>query len=160
MTTANVTPNTIEQSSQPELLITRLFDTPRELVFAAWTEPEHLERWQGAPQGFTVVSHDVDLRTGGTYRICMRSEKDADLWLQGEYREVVKPERLVFTHVWADGSGKPGRETIVEITFADRAGKTEFTLRQTGFASVESRDGHKLGWTSQIDRFAQYLARS
>jgi hypothetical protein len=65
---------------------------------------------------------------------------------------------LVFTHVWLDAEGKPGKETLVTITFTERGEKTELTLHQTGFKSVESRDGHKEGWTSTLDRLVDYLA--
>jgi uncharacterized protein YndB with AHSA1/START domain len=143
-----------------ELVITRVFDAPRGLVFKAWTGPEHLERWQGAPRGFTVTAHKMEVRPGGAYRVCMRSPEGVDHWLQGVYREVVEPERLVFTHVWLDAQGRPGKETLVTITFAERGGKTELALHQTGFKSVESRDGHKGGWTSTFDRLADYLAEA
>ena len=72
----------------------------------------------------------------------------------------MKPERLVFTHVWLDGNRKPGKETLVTITLAERGGKTELTLRQTGFPSVESRDGHKYGWTSALDVLTDYVAEA
>ena len=150
--------STAANTAGPELVLTRVFDAPRNLVFAAWTEPEHLERGQGAPRGFTVTTHEVEIRPGGAYRICMRSPEGVDLWLQGVYREVVRPERLVFTHSWLDTSGKPDQETLVTITCTERGQKTEITLRQTGFKSVESRDGHMLGWTSQLDGLAEYLA--
>jgi uncharacterized protein YndB with AHSA1/START domain len=143
-----------------QLVITRVFDAPRGLVFKAWTEPEHLERWQGAPRGFTVTAHQMEVRPGGAYRVCMRSPEGVDHWLQGVYREIVEPERLVFTHVWLDAQGRPGKETLVTITFAERGGKTELTLHQTGFKSVESRDGHKEGWTSTFDRLAGYLGKA
>jgi uncharacterized protein YndB with AHSA1/START domain len=142
-----------------QLVITRVFDAPRGLVFKAWTEPEHLERWQGAPRGFTVTAHQMEVRPGGAYRVCMRSPEGVDHWLQGVYREIVEPERLVFTHVWLDAQGRPGKETLVTITFAERGGKTELTLHQVGFKSVESRDGHKEGWTSTFDRLADYLGK-
>ena len=142
-----------------ELVITRVFDAPRGLVFKAWTGPEHLECWQGAPRGFTVTAHKMEVRPGGAYRVCMRSPEGVDHWLQGVYREIVEPERLVFTHVWLDAQGRPGKETLVTITFAERGGKTELTLHQTGFKSVESRDGHKGGWTSTFDRLADYLGK-
>ena len=148
---------TTEQAAS-ELVLTRVFDAPRRLVFEAWTEPEHLERWQGAPRGFTVTAHEVDLRPGGPYRVCMRSPEGVDHWLQGVYREIVEPERLVFTHAWLDAEGKPGNETLVTITLTERGGKTELTLHQTAFESVESRDGHRAGWTSTFDRLAEYLA--
>jgi uncharacterized protein YndB with AHSA1/START domain len=143
--------------SGPELLIKRVFEAPRRLVYEAWTKPEHLERWQGAPEGFTVTSHQVDLRPGGAFRICMRSPEGVDHWLQGVYREVVEPERLVFTHAWLDADNQPGPETLVSITFSEIAGKTELTLRQTGFKSIGSRDGHQGGWTSMLDRFYAYI---
>ena len=142
-----------------QLVITRVFDAPRGLVFKAWTEPEHLERWQGAPRGFAVTAHQMEVRPGGAYRVCMRSPEGVDHWLQGVYREIVEPERLVFTHVWLDAQGRPGKETLVTITFAERGGKTELTLHQVGFKSVESRDGHKEGWTSTFDRLADYLGK-
>jgi len=140
-----------------ELVITRMFDAPRELVFECWTDPGHLQHWQGAPRGFTVTSSESDIRPGGFFRICMRSPEGVDSWLEGGYREMVKPERLVFTHAWLDAKRKPGKETLVTITFAERDGRTELTLRQTGFPSVESRDGHQVGWNSALDVLADYL---
>ncbi|HEX4602895.1 MAG TPA: SRPBCC domain-containing protein [Candidatus Angelobacter sp.] len=146
--------------AQHELVITRLFDAPRDLVFAAWTEQKHLDRWQNAPEGFTVTVEESNIQTGGAYRICMRSPEGVEHWLQGVYREVVRPERLVFTHAWVGADGKPADETLVTITFTERDGKTELTLRQTGFKSVESRNGHSLGWNSTFDRLTNYLSEA
>lgn len=143
--------------AERELVITRLFDAPRELVYRVWTDPEHLKRWQGAPQGMTVTMDHADLRAGGTYRLCMHGADGTDHWLQGTYREVRPNERLVFTHCWTDALGNPGPETVVTITFADRSGKTELTLRQTGFTSDGARDGHRDGWNSTFDRMAGYV---
>jgi uncharacterized protein YndB with AHSA1/START domain len=145
-------------SPEFDLEITRVFDAPRELVFACWTEPEHLQHWQGAPRGFTVTSSESDIRPGGFFRICMRSPEGVDHWLEGGYREIVWPQRLVFTHVWLDADKKPGKETLVTVTLVERNGKTELTLRQSGFASLESRDGHRHGWNSALDVLADYLA--
>jgi uncharacterized protein YndB with AHSA1/START domain len=150
--------NDTAKSATPELILSRLLDAPRSLVFQAWTEAEHLEHWQGAPRGFTVTTHKVDMRPGGAYRLCMRSPEGVEHWLQGVYLEIVEPGRLVFTHLWLDARGRPGEETLVTLTFVEREGKTELTLHQTGFQSVESRDGHKAGWNSTLDRLAEYLA--
>jgi uncharacterized protein YndB with AHSA1/START domain len=150
---------TVTTPSDQEMVITRVFDAPRELVFACWTETEHLQHWQGAPRGFTVMSSESDIRPGGFFRICMRSPEGVDRWLEGGYREIVKPERLVYTHVWLDANKKRGQETLVTITFAERDGKTELTLRQTGFASVEARDGHGYGWRSALDVLVDYLGQ-
>ena len=146
-----------KKAEKRELVMTRTFDAPRALVFEAWTERQHLERWQGAPQGFTVTTEQVDIRPGGAFRICMRSPEGVDHWLQGVYREVVAPERLVFTHTWLDAERKPTTETLVTITFAERGGKTDLTLSQSGFKSEESRAGHEGGWASTFDRLAEYL---
>src|SRR5689334_3553111 len=83
------------QPQNLELTISRVLPVPRELAFSAWTEPHHLERWQNAPKGFTVTTHEIDFRVGGFYRICMRSPEGVDHWLQGEYREIARPERIV-----------------------------------------------------------------
>jgi uncharacterized protein YndB with AHSA1/START domain len=152
------TPHAKSSTAKGELVMTHLFDAPRALVWAAWTERRHLERWQGAPKGFTVTTAQADIRPGGAFRICMRSPEGVDHWLQGVYREVVAPERLVFTHTWLDVDGKPGTETLVTITFAERGQKTELTLHQAGFKSDESRAGHEDGWASTLDRLGEYLA--
>src|SRR5580704_12351805 len=115
---------TVTTPSDGEIVITRVFDAPRELVFQCWTQPEHLQHWQGAPHGFTVTQSESDIRPGGFFRICMRSSEGVDRWLEGHYREIVKPERLVFTHVWLDANKSPGNETLVTITLAERDGQT------------------------------------
>jgi uncharacterized protein YndB with AHSA1/START domain len=151
---------TVTTPSDQEMVITRVFDAPRELVFACWTETEHLRHWQGAPRGFTVTSSESDIRPDGFFRICMRSPEGVDRWLEGGYREIVKPERLVYTHVWLDADKKRGQETLVTITFTERDGKTELTLRQTGFATMEARDGHGYGWRSALDALVDYLGET
>ncbi|MFL5563004.1 MAG: SRPBCC domain-containing protein [Gemmatimonadaceae bacterium] len=140
-----------------ELLLTRIFDAPRELVFEAFTKNEHLARWQGAPKGFTTTVEKSDIRPGGEFLICMHAPDGVDHWLQGVYREVVPPSRLVFTHAWLDAEKHPKKDTLVVITFADKGGKTELTLRQTGLPSAASRDGHASGWESTFDRLHDYL---
>ena len=143
-----------------EIVMTRILDAPRTLVFAAFTERKHLERWQGAPEGMTVTVEQSDIRPGGRYRICMHAPDGAEHWLEGVYREVVPPERLVFTHTWLDAQKRPTIETLVTITFADRGGKTELTLRQTGLASPASRAGHEEGWDSTFNRLQDYLEKA
>ena len=100
---------------ETELIITRVFDAPGELVFDAWTKAEHLRHWQGAPRGFTTTTEKSDIRPGGGFRICMRSPEGVEHRLEGLYQEIIKPERLVFTHAWLDASGKPSQETSAII---------------------------------------------
>lgn len=148
---------------QPEervLVITRIFDAPRDLVWKAWTEPERMVRWFG-PRGFTSTVIKADFRTGGAYRLHMRSPEGNDHWLQGVYREIVEREQLVSTYAWADAEGKPTRpETLLTVTLEDRSEKTLLTLHQAVFESVTARDLHNGGWSSSLDRLAEYLVKA
>ncbi len=140
-----------------ELTIRRTFDAPRALVFRAWTEPQHLAQWS-CPRGFTMIETRGELRVGGGFFACMRSPAGEDHQLRGVYREIVPPERLVFTHAWLDARGVPGPETLVTVMLAERDGRTEMTFHQAGFESVASRDGHEGGWASCFERLAELLA--
>ena len=142
-----------------ELVITRIIDAPRHLVFQAWTEPDRVMRWWG-PQGFVTTYSDMDIRPGGAFRVCMRSPEGTEHWKQGIYREVVAPERLVFTFAWEDAEGKPGHQTLVTVTFAERGDRTELMLHQAVFETVETCNDHRRGWTSTLQRFAEYLAQN
>ncbi len=142
-----------------ELLIVRTFDAPRALVWRAWTEPERMARWM-SPAGFTIPFNEGKLRPGGAWRAHMRSPDGEDHHCAGVYREIVPPERLVFTHAWTDEHGKPGPETLVTVTLAEEGGKTVMTFRQTGFSSAESRDGHGGGWTECFDKLGELLAEA
>lgn len=144
-------------TSAHELVITRTYKARRALVFACWTEAEHLEHWQGAPEGFTVTFNEANIRPGGSFKLCMRSPEGVDHWVQGTYVRVVKPELLEFTHSWLDAEGRPGHETLVTVTFEQRGTGTELTLRQRGFTSAGSRNGHEQGWSSTIERLTSYL---
>ena len=139
------------------LTITRTVKAPRDLVFACWTEDEHLARWQGAPKGMTAAVDKKEIRPGGEYRIRLLEANGTEHRVQGRYLEVVRPERLVFTHAWLDADGHPGHETMVTITFTEADGRTTMTLHQEGFMSSASRDGHAEGWGSQMDRFITYV---
>ena len=151
-------PSAATKSPKQELVITRVLDAPPRLVFKAWTEPERLVRWWG-PQGFTMPSCTLDARPGGAFRFCMRSAEGTDHWLRGVYREIVEPERLVCTWAWEDAEGKPGHETLLTVTFAEHGAKTKLTLHQAVFETVTARNGHQEGWTSALDRLAEYLAK-
>lgn len=148
--------NIPEDSPERELVLTRIFDAPRRLVFQAWTDPDHLVHWLG-PQGFTGTILKMEVRPGGTYRFHMRGPDGGNLWRQGVYHEVVAPERLVFTYAWEAPEGTPGHETLVTVTFEEHEGKTKLTLRQALFESVTKRDEHQGGWSSSLARLATYL---
>jgi uncharacterized protein YndB with AHSA1/START domain len=145
------------ESTERELLITRIFDAPQHLVFKAWTEPERLMRWWG-PRGFTMTLCEMDLRPGGFFRFHTRSPEGTEHRTQGVFREIVEPERLVLTRAWVDAEGKPGHETLLTVTFADHGGKTMLTLHQAVFESVTARDAHHGGWSTALDCLGDYLA--
>jgi uncharacterized protein YndB with AHSA1/START domain len=147
------------EAAERELVITRIFDAPRALVFKAWTEPDRVARWWG-PQGFVTLYCEMDVRVGGAFRVCVCSPEGTEHWKQGVYRDVVEPERLVFTFAWEDAEGKPGHQTVVTVTFAEHGTKTRLTLHQAVFETVKARDEHHRGWTSTLERFADYLAKA
>jgi uncharacterized protein YndB with AHSA1/START domain len=146
-------------SAQRVLVITRVFDAPRDLVFKAWSEPERLVQWFG-PKGFTsTVVGSMDPRTGGAYRLHMRGPDGDDHWVQGVYREIVEPERIVCTFVWTDAAGIPTRpETLLTLSFEADGQRTKLTLHQAVFESVTARDEHEGGWTGSLERLTEYLA--
>lgn len=149
--------NVAAETNDRVLVLTRVFDAPRALVFKAWTEPERMMQWWG-PRGFTMTSCKIDLRPGGSYRYEMRSAEGTDHRAGGIFREVVPPERLVWDGAWIDANGKAGHETTITLTFAENGGKTTLTLHQAVFESVNSRDMHNTGWSSAMDCLADYLA--
>jgi uncharacterized protein YndB with AHSA1/START domain len=149
--------SSIAKTEEPVLEITRILDAPRSLVFKVWTTPEHWARWLG-PRGFTTPSCEMDFRPGGAYRACIRSPEGTDYWMRGVYREIVEPDRIVFTFAWEDEKGEPGHETLVTVTFAEQGGKTKLTFHQAVFETIADRDSHHEGWSESLDRLEAYLA--
>lgn len=144
-----------------EFVITRVFDAPRELVFRAWTEPEHFARWWGSHGTTTPLETTrMDVRPGGEWYARMRSDADGtEHPFAGTYREIVTNERLVMT--LSDGDRPdPDREHLLTVTFTDVDGKTEMVLRQTGdFGDFpEGRyKGLNEGYSQFFDRLAASL---
>ncbi len=146
-----------KNDSANELVITRVFDAPRELVYKMFTEIEHAKKW-GGPRDYPMTHLEAELKPGGKWRGCLRAKDTGkDLWQGGVYREIVAPQRLVYTFAWEEESGNTPTETLITITFEEENGKTKTTFRQAPFASTESRDGHNKGWNSSFDRLGDYL---
>jgi uncharacterized protein YndB with AHSA1/START domain len=141
-----------------ELSITRIFDAPRDLVFAVWVQPDHIPHWWG-PRGYATLSCELDLRPGGKWRVSSRHEDGTETAETGVIQEVDAPERLVLTHAWEDTQGKPGAETVVTVTFTEERGKTQMTFHQASFTAADTRDGHEQGWNESFDMLAEHLAR-
>ncbi len=155
-------------TQERDLVITRIFDAPRELVWKAWTEPERLMRWWG-PKGFTSPFCKVDFRVGGVFLYCMRSPEGRDYWNTGFYREIVQLERIACTDCFADEKGNvvPAThygmspdfplEMLVTVTFEEHEGKTKLTLRHVGIPSGADHDGAQQGWNQSFDKLTQDL---
>ncbi len=144
-----------------QLTLARVLDAPRERVFKAWTERDRLQRWWG-PRGFSNPRCEIEVRPGGAIAIDMRGPDGTVYPMKGEFREIVVPERLVFTS-WAAGpDGKPMFEMLNTVTFAERNGKTEMTLdvralMVTGLAA-RPLQGMTQGWTESLDRLEAEVA--
>jgi uncharacterized protein YndB with AHSA1/START domain len=163
--------NPTTESEERALVIERVFDAPRELVWRAWTEPEHFVRWWG-PKGFTTPHCKIDFRVGGVWLNCMRSPEGQDYWSTGVYREIVEPERIVTTDSFAeaDGNTVPAShygmtgdwplEALITVTFEEHEGKTRLTLRHAGIPAGENRDGAQQGWSESFDKLAEELAKA
>jgi uncharacterized protein YndB with AHSA1/START domain len=141
------------------LVTTRVFDAPRELVFAAWSDPNHLAQWWG-PNGFTTTTHTFDKRPGGVWRFVMHGPDGRDYQNRITYDEIVKPERLVYHHGGADDVEPV--QFHVTVTFEDVGGKTKLTMRAV-FPSAAERDrvvkdyGAAEGAKQTLARLAEYL---
>jgi uncharacterized protein YndB with AHSA1/START domain len=121
--------------SSKEILITRLFDAPAELVFDAWTTPEIVERWWAGDRG-VVTEARIDLRVGGHWRWVMTTNAGFEVAFRGEYREIDRPRRLVRTEVF---EAFPDAEAVGTLTFAESDGVTTLTIRAR-YPSQEHRD--------------------
>ena len=145
--------NFVEGRHAGEMILTRVFDAPRELMWKLWTEREHIGKWWG-PKGFTLPGCQMDFRTGGAYRFVMRGPDGKDNPFHGVYREIVRNERIVFTAIL---DNLPGHELVTTVTFADEGGKTKLTVRQTTPAG-EAGCGQNQGWSETLKRLEEYLA--
>ncbi|MDB6041454.1 MAG: hypothetical protein JWM63_5 [Gammaproteobacteria bacterium] len=147
-----------ENTADREIVIERLLNAPRELVFEAWLDVKHLHQWWG-PTGFTTTTTEIDVRSGGVWRFIMHGPNGMDFNNRIDFVEVVKPERIVYEH---GEDGAPG-QFYVTVTFANQGGKTRLTMRSV-FASAADRDkvvkeyGAIEGGNQTLDRLAEYLA--
>jgi len=174
MPTSNAGTSNGADAPGPELVIARVFDAPRELVFKAFTEVEHLKRWWG-PRGFEWVSAKLDLRTGGNFHYCMRAPTGPEMWGKFVYREIAPPERIVFVNSFSDAEGgiAPNpwipdwpREVLNTVTFTEREGRTTITMHGTPINATETelktfdggRQSMEKGFAGTFKQLDEYLA--
>jgi uncharacterized protein YndB with AHSA1/START domain len=127
----------VAEPGKTSFTTTRIVDAPRTLVFDAFTKCEHLKRWLG-PRALTMVSCESDLRPGGRYRFVLRTPDGADVGFSGEFREIVRPERVVRTFVFEP---VPEAAALETLELEERDGRTTITTT-TVHKTVENRDGH------------------
>ena len=160
MTTIN---NEVEKPDDATLILKRVLNATPELVFRAWTTPEHIQQWMRPEPGMVVPSVSMDLRVGGKFRIQMKNPAGEFFTAVGEFREVKAPERLVYTWDWEkDGSGAEfgeveGKPSLITVEFLQRGEGTELVLTHSRFATAESRDNHAQGWGRGVESFAKYV---
>jgi len=159
MATANrVEKATFTTPSDREIVVTRVFNAPRRLVFDAWTNPEHLPHWMLGPDGWTMHVCEIDLRPGGAWRFAWRHADGTEMEMRGEYREVVRPERLVNTESW----GGDWPETLQTMILSEEEGGRTRMTSTVLYPSKEARDaalktGMKEGMSLSFSRLDEYL---
>jgi uncharacterized protein YndB with AHSA1/START domain len=149
-------------NEEQELVLTRVFDAPRELVFKAWTDPKRVAQWW-RPRGFTNPVCELDVRPGGAIRIHMRGPDGTVYPMTGVYQEVVEPERIVFTSAPLDAEGNALFELLTTVTFAEQGGKTKQVLRarviKRTAQAAQYLKGMEAGWTQSLEHLAESLAK-
>lgn len=162
------------KSTERELVVTRVLDAPRELVWKALTEPARLEQWWG-PKGFTSRVHQLELRPGGTFLYSQRTPDGREMWGKWVYREIVAPERLVVVSSFTDEKGNLARhpfnpnwplEMLTVSTFTEHQGRTTVVVRMVPTNATQSerktfdegRDFMEEGFAGSFEKLDKYLA--
>lgn len=147
------------------LTFRQTFHAPPEVVFEAFVSAEALKEWW-SPEGYAAVEVQVDARVGGQYSVMMRSHAGSDtVYVRGVYREISRPRRLVFTHMFEPrGSSAPfarvglaGHETLVTVEFVARGKTTELTLVQEQIPTPEAEQVLQVGWPGILAHLARHL---
>lgn len=137
------------------LRLTRHFAAPPDAVFRAWTDPKAFAQWIGPP-GVQARDVRVDLRVGGGYSLVLHGDDSGPYPLSGEYREIDRPRRLVFTFVWGHGD-LAGLEMLVSLDLIAERGGTRMEFLQEQVPSASARDRHEEGWSGSFARLERLL---
>ncbi|MBM3945237.1 MAG: SRPBCC domain-containing protein [SAR202 cluster bacterium] len=151
--------------AKSQLTVTRIFDAPRELVFETFTTCEHLKNWWG-PRTWPTAECAIDFRPGGVWHYCLRGPNGEEAWGKAVYRDIVRPERIVYVDQFSDRDGNtaPGMpESTIDMRFAAQGTKTKFTSVTT-YASPSDLQkvldmGVVAGFNETLDRLVELLAR-
>lgn len=146
-----------------ELLITHLFDAPREVVFGAWTNPEQLKHWY-APDGCTIEFTTIDTTQGGNFHSCIHDPVHGECWVKGAYLEVIPNQKLVFTMVMSDEAGNSVSSVdagktedwpeaqITTVTFESIGQQTKVTIHQTVSEEEAKKTGAYQSWINMLSK--------
>ncbi len=151
--------STVIETEEHTLKISRQFNAPRQRVFAAWAEVGQLQQWWGCHNTISVKS-DMDFRAGGSYRHTMQTRNAGEMVISGTYKEIIEPEKIVFTMVFEANGEFPGFEkTLVTVEFIDNDGATELRLTQEGEPMKQIQEGADVqsGWNASFDKLAKNL---
>jgi uncharacterized protein YndB with AHSA1/START domain len=148
---AKDSPSNDTTARKPELRMTRVFDAPKRLVFEAWSKAEYVSRWF-TPAPLTTPRCEVDLRTGGVFRLVMRMPNGVEFPMDAKFTEVVPNERIVFT-----ATIHGGVDVHTTVTFVERDGKTTLSVHQVYSHETDATRGAHAGWTQTLNQLAEHL---
>ena len=144
--------------SDVELVVTRTFNAPRQLIYEVWTNPKYLPQWMLGPEGWTMPVCEIDLRVGGAWHFVWRKDDGGEMEMRGVYREIKPPERVVSTESW----GGPWPETVNTLVLTEHAGKTTMTLTilypSKAAREAATQTGMTKGMAMTFERLEAFLA--
>ena len=160
--------NTVNEIER--MVVTRVFDAPRELVWKAWTDPKYIMQWWG-PKGFTAPFCEMDFRVGGKFLCCMKSPDGQEGWNGGEYHEIVLHEKIVYSLYFADSKGNkidPAQHGIEHAAIDDARdvvifedfgnGQTKLTMIGNETMEEAKNSGQLEGWNEMLEKVAAVVA--
>jgi uncharacterized protein YndB with AHSA1/START domain len=163
-----MTQNTVNQKQR--MVVTRIFDAPRALVWKAWTDPQYVMQWWG-PKGFTAPFCKIDFRVGGKFLYCMKSPDGQEFWNGGEYHEIVLNEKIVYSLYFADSKGNKvdaaqygiehqaiddARDVVIFEDFGN--GQTKLTMIGNETMEEAKNSGQLEGWNEILEKLAAVIA--
>ena len=162
MAESNASSKTTLNGVGMELVLSRVFNAPRRLVFKVWTDPKHVAQWWG-PHGFTNPRCDWDAREGGALHIDMRGPDGTVYPMTGTFQEIAEPERIVFISSALDEAGNSLFDIENTVTFVEHGGKTTLTLQARVLKATamapQYLKGMEVGWTQSLERLDAYVAK-
>src|SRR5467141_701703 len=151
-----MTKNTVNEKER--MVVTRVFDAPRALVWEAWTNPKYVMQWWG-PKGFTAPFCEMDFRVGGKFLCCMRAPDGQEGWNGGEYHEIVLHEKIVYSMYFSDSKGnkvEPAHDVVIFEDFGN--GQTKLTFIGNETMENAKNSGQLEGWNQILDKVAAVVA--